>query len=164
MIRGFLIFVAGLVVGMYFTSAHASPRATTTSKCHVTYSDGLPGPDDACTPGSYAHLTTAQACASKLRPDTKAATREKVLTRYGVPGWNGRDGELDHRLPFWMGGRTTAKNLWPEPGHIPNLKDKLEYPYLWRRVCVAHTMRLRTARALFLGDWRVAYRKYEEEL
>ena len=33
--------------------------------------------------------------------------------------------------------------------------------YVRQRVCVTKTMRLRTARAIFKGDWVVAYRRYQ---
>jgi hypothetical protein len=81
------------------------------------------------------------------------------LTGYGVPNWTGQNGELDPRVPFSFGGTTDRANIWPEAGSIPNTKDKLEF-YIHDRVCHDGTMRLRTARAIFLGDWVAAFRKY----
>jgi hypothetical protein len=132
-----------------------------TVACHVTGAAPMLAPDNgmACTPGSYTHLTTQQACTSKVRPYLPAGVRRDILTRYRVPTWTGRDGELDHRVPLFLGGRTTRRNLWPEAGSIPNAKDKLEL-YVYGRVCRYRSMRVRTAVRMFLADWRHAYRAY----
>jgi hypothetical protein len=71
---------------------------------------------------------------------------------YGVPDWDGDDGELDHRIPFFLGGRTDRSNIWPEPGPIPNRKDALER-LAYERVCNGH-MRVRRAVRWFRRDWR----------
>jgi hypothetical protein len=117
-------------------------------------------PDNACTPGSTAHLTVAQACVTKPRPSVPAAVRREVLRRYGVLNWDGSRGEIDHRQPFWSGGRTNVSNLWLESGPpTGNPKDALEN-YTRRRVCVARTMRLSTVHRIFSTDWRVWWRRY----
>lgn len=135
-----------------------------TATCHVMVSHGLPAPDNGCTPGSFDRLTRQQACAPKTRPTLKAADRREILAEYGVPNWTGADGELDHRQPFWAGGRTEPANVWPERGSIPNAKDRLE-SYVYRRVCTGkpRPMRLRTARRVFAADWRHAYRAWHED-
>jgi hypothetical protein len=46
-------------------------------------------------------------------------------------------------------------NLWPEAGAIPNAKDAVERR-VWERVCVAGSMSVGKARAVFLGDWTKA--------
>lgn len=127
--------------------------------CHVGGHAPLVTPDNACTPGSYTRLTRAQACTSKDRPSLPAADRRWIVSRYGVPGWSGVNGELDHRVPFFLGGNTNRRNIWPEVGSIPNAKDSLEF-YVRRRVCVTHTMRVRTAVRLFLSNWVQAYSYY----
>jgi hypothetical protein len=127
--------------------------------CHVGGQAPFVRPDDDCTPGAYKNLTAAQACKHKERPSLPAAERRFILTSYGVPNWTGQSGELDHRVPFSFGGTTDRANIWPEEGSIPNTKDKLEF-YIHDRVCHDRTMRLRTARAIFLGDWVAAYRRY----
>jgi hypothetical protein len=138
--------------------------ASSGAPCHVDVApgDGLPEADRirGCTPGRYVALSRAEACASKDRPSTPAAVRREVLRRYGLATWSGKNGEIDHMQPFWLGGRTTAGNLWPEPGKATNNeKDALEN-LARRRVCVIRTMRLRTARRIFAADWRVYYRRY----
>jgi hypothetical protein len=136
------------------------PAASSATICHVRYSHGLPGPDNAgsCTPGAFTVLTRAQACDGTDRPTLRAAVKREVLTEYRVPNWTGADGEIDHRLPVFLGGLTTPANLWPEPGAIPNRKDRLEF-YVYRRVCFSDPapMRVRTARRVFLGLWQAYY-------
>ena len=95
------------------------------------------------------------------RPTLQAADRRALLRNYGVPGWTGANGELDHRVPLVLGGATDRKNLWPEAGSIPNPKDRLEAVIL-RRVCkgVPHPMRVTTAVRVFLAYWRAAFSYY----
>src|SRR3954452_202809 len=125
--------------------------------CHIAGAGPFTAPDNACTPGAYRVLSRSAVCTPKDRPGLPAADRREVVTTYGVPRWSGHDGELDHRVPLFLGGLTIEDNLWPERGGIPNRKDALE-ALVRRRVCVEHTMRVRTAVRLFLADWRHAYR------
>lgn len=133
--------------------------ALATMACHVGGHVPFVRPDNVCTPGRYERLSRQQVCTHKERPALSEADRRWILTRYGVPGWSGRDGELDHRVPFFLGGTTDRRNIWPEPERVPNTKDRLEF-YIYARVCVRHTMRVRTARLIFLADWVASYRKY----
>lgn len=150
----YVIAVAGLAVLAAIVVASAANAAS----CHVTGTDALIAPDNACTPGAYTHLTRPQVCTTKDRHSLPAAERRRLLNAYGVPGWTGANGEIDHRVPFFLGGLTVRANLWPEPGNIPNAKDFLEGA-VYRRVCFGtpHRMRVRTAVRLFLADWRDAY-------
>jgi hypothetical protein len=129
--------------------------------CHVGGAGPMLAPDNdlACTPGSYQRLTAVQVCSSKIRPYLPAAVRRDILARYHVPAWSGADGELDHRVPLFLGGNTNRRNLWPERGPIPNAKDRLE-AYVYGRVCRDRNMRVRTAVRMFLADWRGAYVAY----
>lgn len=131
----------------------------TIAACHVGGHAPLVTPDNACTPGAYRRLAVTQVCTSKDRPYLPVAERRAILANYGVPAWTGVNGEIDHRVPFYLGGTTDRANLWPEVGAIPNAKDRLEN-YTRIRVCVQHTMRVRTAIRIFLGDWVHAYRAY----
>jgi hypothetical protein len=113
-------------------------------------------PDVTCTPGSFDELTQAEVCTPKDRPGLTATARRTILARYGLSSWSGADGELDHRVPVFLGGRTEPANVWPERGGIPNAKDRLEV-YVQARVCAdPPTMRVETARRIFLSDWRYA--------
>jgi hypothetical protein len=118
-------------------------------------------PSAACTPGAYEHLSVAAACTPKDRPSLPAAERRKILYRYGLATWSGAQGEMDHKIPFALGGRTDAANLWPQRGPLPNPKDRLE-AYIHRRVCNRKPwpMTLYTAIHLFMVDWRLAYARY----
>jgi hypothetical protein len=162
MIRGLIIFAAGVGVGLYLPTADGEPTTMVASACHVTYRHGLPGPDGDCTPGANAHLTRAQVCTHKDRPGLPAATRREILAEYGVGGWSGKDGELDHRVPFALGGRTTENNIWPEPGGIPNAKDKLEFA-VYRRVCDDRDMTVKAAVRVFKRDWRRTYEQWKAD-
>jgi hypothetical protein len=127
--------------------------------CHIGGSGAMTIPDDApaCTPGAYARLTHAQICTHKDRPGLPESDRRSILARYGLKSWSGQDGELDHRVPFFLGGLTDSANIWPEPGAIPNEKDRLE-GYAYRRVCdEPPTLPVRVALRWFRGDWRIPY-------
>lgn len=160
--------IALILAVLAVVAAAASPaRATVVAAssgplCHVDRAaDGLLEADRlrACTPGAYRALGRRAVCESKDRPALRAADRREILDDYGVPGWTGRDGELDHLVPLFLGGRTAPANIWPERGAIPNVKDRLE-GYVRHRICVAHTMRPRTGRRIFAADWRVYFRRY----
>lgn len=158
-------WVAFLVIVVFGIVAVASESSA--SVCHVNIERGLPGPDNAlrCTPGAFRRLTRADVCdGDSSRATLRAADRREVVGEYGVPGWSGRDGELDHRVPVFLGGRTVPANIWPEPGSIPNAKDRVEFR-VYRRVCFSDPapMRVRTARRIFLADWRHTYRVWLED-
>jgi hypothetical protein len=129
--------------------------------CHTGGAAPLVLPDSRCTPGSRVALTKAQACTPTDRPTTPASVRREVLTQYGVPGWSGRNGEIDHRVPWFLTHDSSENNLWPEPGAIPNPKDRLE-GYVYLRVCHGspRPMRTATARRIFRGNWVRWYRFY----
>lgn len=137
----------------------------TIAACHVGGHAPFVTPDNVCTGGAYHRLTVTQVCTSKDRPDLPAAERRAILANYGVPSWTGMSGEIDHRVPFYLGGTTDRRNLWPEPWapgeyvHRQNAKDRLE-DYTRARICVQHTMRVRTAIRIFLGNWVTSYRAY----
>lgn len=130
--------------------------------CHVHGTPPFTVPDRVCTPGAPA-LTRTAACTPTARGNTPIAVRRAVLGEYDVPTWNGRDGEIDHLVPWFLTHDSSENNLWPQRGSIPNPKDRLE-DYVYRRICVKHTMRTRTAAAMFRSDWRVWYRRYRTQL
>jgi hypothetical protein len=142
------------VVATLVAVAHAQQHSL---PCHVLGSAAFTAPDNACTPGAYRVLSRSAVCSTKDRPTLPAADRRKVVSEYGVPRWSGANGELDHRVPLFLGGLTVENNIWPERGGIPNRKDALEN-LVRRRICVDRTMRVRTGVRIFLSDWRHAYR------
>lgn len=134
-------------------------HAGTPPRCDVVGVAPLTAPDNACTPGQYEAISRKNVCDGDTpRPTLPTAVRRRLLADYGVPAWSGTNGELDHRVPLFLGGLTTKANLWPEAGHIPNPKDRLELA-VYRRVCFGDPapMRVRTAVRIFLSDWRHAY-------
>jgi hypothetical protein len=134
--------------------------AALSAACILMGSGAFTAPDNGCTPGAYVRLSRAQVCSGAGdRTTLRASERRRLLGQYGVPNFNGDSGEIDHRVPVFLGGTTVEANLWPEPGPRPNRKDQLEFR-VFRRVCFGdpHRMRVRTARRIFLSDWRHAYR------
>lgn len=143
-----------LVAALLYTGIHH----TAAPHCRLDGTGRFTAPDQDCTPGSTAeNLTRAQACTHRPRVDV-TELRKKIARAYGLtPGeWHG---ELDHRVPHFLAGADTTLNLWPEPGPIPNEKDRLEN-YVHARVCDHRNMSVLTAVRIFKGDWRVAYRRY----
>lgn len=124
-------------------------------------------PDHNLTPGIVASTDEEVVCAtgpngsySQQHRKTTSAMKREVYQRYGIDR-KGRSFEIDHRLPLALGGADDVKNLWPQEGwHHPSYHDKDELEqYLWRSVCKKHTMPLRNAQSLLLGDWIVAYKQ-----
>lgn len=145
-----LVLVLGLSSATAGAGAPPSCRAGGTAPFTV--------PDNACTPGAFQPFTHDEVCTSKDRDTLHAADRRAILQEYGFSTFTGVTGELDHRVPFFLGGTTDRRNIWPEVGTRPNAKDRLETA-IYRRVCfgVPYRMRVRTAVRIFLSDWRYAY-------
>jgi hypothetical protein len=130
--------------------------------CHTTGTAPFTAPDSLCTPGAFVRKTKTDVCDGQtVRPSLPAAERRHIVTAYGVPGWTGANGELDHRVPLALGGVTDHRNVWPEAGPLPNPKDRLE-AVIFRRVCkgLPHPMRVRTAVNVFRADWRAGFTYY----
>lgn len=153
---------AALVVLLAATGWAATP-APAAATCHLSGSGGMVAPQRSCTPGDRRRgLTRHKACTASEHPrePVSAGLRRDVIERYGLDPDNFH-GEVDHRVPVFLLGRSTLANLWPEAGSIPNPKDRLEF-YVYRRVCFAdpQPMRPSTGVRIFTGDWRTAYRRY----
>lgn len=163
LILSVLAVAVGLILGMAAEQAHAA-------SCHATGRAPFTEPDNACTPGAGRILSRRDVCTPKDR-SVPAAVRRRVVTEYGVPGWTGANGEIDHRWPVFLGGADVEDNLWPEAGPDPrkgqNPKDQLE-ALVRARVCgsatgyrpAQATMRVRTAVRIFLAGWVAAYVYY----
>lgn len=132
--------------------------------CVITGHIPFTRPDTDCTPGASTALTRQQVCAPKDRPTLRAADRRLILAEHGLSTWTGADGELDHRIPVFLGGLTVEDNIWPEQGPIPNPKDRLEFR-VYRRVCFRDPYGLRpvTARRIFRADWVATYRSWKAQ-
>jgi hypothetical protein len=125
--------------------------------CHST--GGLSDPR--CTPGAIDGAVTQATIGTTIcksgytatvRPPlslTGPAKRESAK-EYGttVPG------EYDHLIPLELGGASDTRNLWLEPGALPNPKDKIEN-VLRQRVC-SRAMTLADAQRRIATDWTKA--------
>lgn len=171
-----LVIACVLLAGCGSTAAstHTSPRATaSTATCQSGGSSVADAPDATCTPGMVIadpNTTASHVCHSGYNPrpslSVTSALKRKAMAQYGLASSLAAKYELDHRVPVWAGGATTLANLWPERNyqHPPsaythNPKDALEF-LIYKRTCQAHTLSVVQARAIFTGDWRMAYATY----
>lgn len=120
-----------------------------------------------CTPGALNPAVTQKTvgktiCRSRytdtIRPPSSITKPEKLasMAAYGLHRSPGNY-EYDHLISLQLGGATNdARNLWPEPGRVPNLKDKVESA-LHHEVCDGR-MSLARAQDIIALDW-VSYYK-----
>ncbi|HYZ80239.1 MAG TPA: hypothetical protein VE571_03165 [Solirubrobacteraceae bacterium] len=149
-------------------SAHVVQRQPAAGSCHARGSGRYSLPDFGCTPGAVDPAVTQDNVArticrsgysESVRPPESITEREKraSLVAYGdhrpLHAY-----EYDHLVPLELGGAPNdARNLWPEPGASPNLKDALENR-LHRQVC-DHQMTLAAAQLAIARNWIAAYRR-----
>jgi hypothetical protein len=157
-----LILLAALAVYCFVTAGSAGASA-----CHAHGHGLMVTADPQCTPGEHYRVTRRIACTPRLHPrkDPSERLRHEVFHRYGIPYSQHSHYEIDHRIPVFLRGKTTLRNLFPERNyrHRPsafvwNPKDRLE-DYVHRAVCSGR-MPVGRALRIFSGDWRPAYRKY----
>ena len=115
------------------SSVSPSLSSPLNAQCHI---NGVL-PDANCTPGSVDDRVTQDniqqtICVSgytkKVRPSssTTSAMKRVSMSQYGFTD-NPSNYEYDHLISLGLGGAPSdTKNLWPEPGGIPNPKDKVE--------------------------------------
>jgi hypothetical protein len=123
-------------------------------------------PDAACTPGATNPDVTQATISSAIcrtgytatiRPPASytAALKRQQIVAYGYTYTNPRDYEEDHLIALELGGAPSdQRNLWPQPGHSPNPKDKVE-DGLHQRVC-ASSLSLAQAQQRIASDWTTA--------
>jgi hypothetical protein len=104
--------------------------------CRLGSRDGQPLPDRACTPGAINPAVTQAniqdtickvGWTATVRPPTSVTDKFKrqIDQAYGLP--TSTQGELDHEVSLEIGGAPSdPRNLWVEPGKIPNPKDAVE--------------------------------------
>jgi hypothetical protein len=121
-------------------------------------------PDPACTPGTTNPSVTQDnidetVCQSgwtkTVRPSTSVTNRMKKLSlaSYGLDPATA--GEYDHLVSLELGGAPAdPRNLWVEPGKIPNAKDTTENR-LSEAVC-ARLIPLALAQTVIAHDWTTA--------
>lgn len=128
--------------------------------CHLGQRNGQPVPDPTCTPGAtnpaVTQATIGQTIcvvgwAKTVRPPTSVTgpMKKASAASYDLPP---SASEYDHLVALSLGGAPSdPRNLWVEPGSIPNRKDAVE-GLLKREVC-AGRMTLATAQAGIASDW-----------
>ena len=145
--------------------------------CHYrSAADGALLPDPACTPGAtdprvnqadIAATICVRGYTSRVRPVVEETDHAKYLLMraYATHAHN----ELDHLIPLEIGGSSSLRNLWPEPGPIPNTKDGIENE-LHDLVCagVWHPgtayLPLAAAQHLIASDWTTAVTQARQRL
>jgi hypothetical protein len=143
-------------------SASPIPAAGT---CKLGNRDGQPTPDPKCTPGAI-NPSVTQAnindtiCKSgwtkTVRPPVSVTNRikQQIDMAYGMP--TNAQGELDHEVSLELGGAPDdPRNLWVEPGTIPNPKDAVENK-LNQAVC-SQLVPLATAQQAIATSWVTAF-------
>jgi hypothetical protein len=166
-----VIVVVAVVSGGCGVRANAfapSRDSAPAGSCHARGQGRFSLPDPRCTPGaSDPRVTQADVRSTicrrgytkRVRPPERVTEPEKraSMAAYGDHGRLGAY-EYDHLIPLELGGAPNdARNLWPEPGGVPNPKDRLE-DLLRRRVCDG-TVSLAHARREIATDWVSAYRR-----
>jgi hypothetical protein len=154
-----------------FVVSHASSRVVQSQppagSCHVRGQYPFSMPDTRCTPGSLnpavtqATLRTTicrRGYASSVRPPTSVTEPEKLgsMLAYGDHR-SPSSYEYDHLISLELGGAANdSRNLWPERGASPNLKDKVE-SYLHTGVCDGR-MTLARAQRIIALEWVSFYK------
>ncbi len=168
LVAGVALVIAGSASA--FVISHASshvvqpqPRA---GSCHVRGQYPFNMPDLHCTPGALnpavtqatIHKTICRSgYSSSIRPSTSVTEPEKLasIRAYGFHRGAGSY-EYDHLISLELGGAANdRRNLWPENGASPNLKDKVEN-YLHARVCDGRVSLARAQRIIAL-NWVTFY-------
>ena len=157
-----------ILLGLLMTGCGATTITTTKPKpprpialCHIR---GLL-PDPSCTPGAINPSVTqatirtticVRGWTATVRPPVAYtnALKVKQIAAYGYADTTLAHYEEDHLIPLELGGAPRdPANLWPEPGNVPNPKDKIEN-LLRQRVC-ASQVSLADAQHAIATDWTV---------
>ena len=143
--------------------------ATVPLTCHLRDQGSMALPDPTCTPGALnpavgqdtiASTICVPGYSSSVRPPQSFTYNLKVrqMRAWGITGPTSTI-EEDHLVPLSLGGAPSdARNLWPEPGGIPNVKDALE-ARLFSLVCRG-AVTLHEAQIQIATDWRSAYQRF----
>jgi hypothetical protein len=133
--------------------------------CRVGDRDGQPLPDPKCTPGAL-NATVTQAnindtiCKAgwtkTVRPPSSKTSRMKEESAGSYALSRDERGEYDHLVSLELGGAPDdPRNLWVEPGSVPNPKDAVENK-LNQAVC-SDLIPLATAQRAIATNWVTAF-------
>jgi hypothetical protein len=133
--------------------------------CKLGSRDGQPLPDPKCTPGAVNPAvrqdtikdTICKAGWTKtVRPPTSKTNGMKATSARSYDLAPGEKGEYDHLVSLELGGAPDdPRNLWVEPGKIPNPKDAVENK-LHAAVC-SGLIQLAPAQKAIAADWVTAF-------
>jgi hypothetical protein len=133
--------------------------------CKVGSRNGQPLPDPDCTPGAInpdVKQSTIDQTICKVgwtktvRPSSSVTNVMKAKSARSYSLGRGEVGEYDHLVPLELGGAPDdPRNLWVEPGHIPNPKDAVEHK-LNDAVCSGLVPLAKAQRAI-AARWVTAY-------
>ncbi|PKW00213.1 hypothetical protein [Amycolatopsis echigonensis] len=150
---------AGLAAG------NSSTPVPGTGSCRLGSRNGQPVPDPACTPGAVNPQVNqadigSTVCKSgwtkTVRPPTSKTNSMKAATAKAYSLQPGATGEYDHLVSLELGGAPDdPRNLWVEPGKIPNPKDAVENK-LKDAVC-SGLIPLTTAQTAIAHSWTTAF-------
>ena len=144
-------------------------RSVVPARCTLIGAGGWTLPDPTCTPGALnpavrpatvATTICVPGYSTRIRP-AESFTYDLKRSQMAAWGLSGSTAETeeDHLVPLSLGGAPSdSANLWPEPGGIPNLKDRLEYR-LYRMVCDGQ-IGLRAAQQAIASNWITAYQRF----
>jgi hypothetical protein len=143
-------------------SSHVVQPQPPPGSCHARGHSPFTMPDRNCTPGALNADVTQKTIGeticrhgytASIRPSTSVTGPEKraSIRAYGFHQ-DASAYEYDHLISLELGGAANdSRNLWPENGASPNLKDKVEN-YLHTRVCDGRVSLARAQRVIAL-DW-----------
>ena len=133
--------------------------------CRLGSRNGQPTPDPACTPGAVNPGVTqadldSTICKSgwtkTIRPAVAKTNKMKAATAKAYNLSPDETGEYDHLVSLELGGAPDdPRNLWVEPGKIPNPKDAVENK-LKDAVC-GGLVPLAAAQTAIARSWTTAY-------
>jgi hypothetical protein len=97
--------------------------------CHIQQIRGHVAADRRCTPGLVVKGSNYEACKTynHTRRHVTVNMRKTVFSWYGIAYADHARYEVDHLEPRFACGADNVRNLWPEPGPSPNVKDRDEY-------------------------------------
>jgi uncharacterized protein YceK len=132
--------------------------------CTITYEGRNALPDRNCTPGSINSTVTQDnlddtICKSgwtkTVRPPTSVTNKMKAASAKSYNIASNVTGEYDHLVSLQLGGAPAdPRNLWVEPGSIPNEKDNTENRLNYA-VC-SRLIPLAVAQHAIASDWVTA--------
>jgi hypothetical protein len=98
------------------------------------FADSAIVPDSTLTPGGVRTTDVGEICSHGTR-ELRSWSRDRddfIMREYGLPPGPHPDYEVDHLIPFGIGGADDDRNLWPEPRRSiepqwnAETKDRLE--------------------------------------